>query len=176
MFIDIGVIALGMILSYFLKDIQFLSLNFDFMNTGLINPDFLLMYVIFFALYRGEFSGLWVGFFAGLLEDGANWVIGSGPADFTPLIGIHSLVYCLIGFAVGKMNRIVDRQQTLPIMALVGVTAFLVRFFTWTLQGIVENFNHNYSMLGVAIYTAVLAPIFFTLLGWLYRMKPAGEA
>lgn len=176
MLIETGVIALGMALCYFLKDIQFLSLNFNFLNTGVINPDFLLMFVIFFALFRGEFSGLWIGFFAGLLEDSANWVIGGGDAEFSALIGIHSLIYSLSGFFLGKINRVIDRRQTLPIMVLVLAATFVVRFLTWLLQGIVEDFNSNYSLLGPAIYTALLAPIWFAVMAWVYRIADTGDA
>ncbi|MBX7059689.1 MAG: rod shape-determining protein MreD [Leptospirales bacterium] len=175
MLIESGVIALGMAICYFLKDIQFLSLNFSFMNTGIINPDFLLMFVIFFALFRGELTGLWVGFFAGLLEDSANWVVGQSSAEFTPLIGIHSLIYALSGFFLGKINRVIDRRRTLPIIVLVLISTFVVRILTWLLQGIVDDFNKNYSLFGPALYTAFIAPLWFTLMGWIYRIRETGE-
>ncbi len=166
-------IGVGMVISYFLKDIQFLSLTFEFMNTGTIGPDFLLIFVIFFSLFRGEFVGLWVGFFSGLMEDGANWIMGSGPGDFLPIVGIHALVYSLAGFILGKMSHVFDRYQAAPIIALVFAAALLVRFFAWTIQGLVEDFNRNYSLVGPAVYTGLIAPIWFTFLGWLYRIKPA---
>lgn len=175
--LESGLIALGMLISYFLKDIQFLSLTFEFMNTGTIGPDFLLIFVIFFSLFRGEFVGLWVGFFAGILEDGANWVLGdggmAGSGGFVPIVGIHALVYSITGFALGKLSQVFDRYQTAPIIALVFVSAFLVRFFAWTIQGIVEDFNKNYSLIGPAVFTAVISPIWFSFLGWLYRIKAA---
>ncbi|MEQ9363304.1 MAG: rod shape-determining protein MreD [Leptospirales bacterium] len=175
MLIEAGLITLGMLISYFLKDIQFLSLTFEFLNTGTIGPDFLLIFVIFFSLFRGEFVGLWVGFFAGILEDGANWVLGGGATGggFVPIVGIHALVYSITGFALGKLSQVFDRYQTAPIIALVFVSAFLVRFFAWTIQGIVEDFNKNYSLIGPAVFTAIISPIWFSFLGWLYRIKAA---
>ncbi|MCR9140792.1 MAG: rod shape-determining protein MreD [bacterium] len=174
MLIEVGLIILGMLISYFLKDIQFLSLSFEFLNTGIIGPDFLLIFVIFFSLFRGEFVGLWVGFFAGILEDGANWVLGGATGGgFVPIVGIHSLVYSITGFALGKLSQIFDRYQTAPIIALVFVSAFLVRFLAWSIQGIVEDFNKNYSLIGPAVFTAIIAPIWFSFLGWLYRVKAA---
>ena len=173
MLLESGLIALGMVISYFLKDIQFLSLTFDFLETGTIGPDFLLIFVIFFSLFRGEFVGLWVGFFAGILEDGANWVFYNSSGAFVPIVGIHALVYSIAGFALGKISQVFDRYQTAPIIALVFVSAFVVRFFAWTIQGIVEDFNKNYSLVGPAVYTAIISPIWFTFLGWLYRIKAA---
>lgn len=173
MLIEAGLITLGLLISYFLKDIQFLSLQFDFLNTGTIGPDFLLIFVVFFSLFRGEFVGMWVGFFAGLLEDGANWVLGGTTGTFVPIVGIHALVYTIAGFALGKLSQVFDRYQTAPIIALVFVTALIVRFFAWTLQGIVEDFNKNYSLIGPAAFTAIISPIWFSFLGWFYRIKAA---
>ena len=45
MFLEATVVAVGLIISSFLKGINFLSLNFEFLNTGAIYPDFLLIFV-----------------------------------------------------------------------------------------------------------------------------------
>ena len=167
MLLDLLVIVLGLIFSYFLKDINFLSMTFDF--TGAIYPDFLLIFVIFFALRRGEFSGLWIGFFAGLLEDSNLLSFAQSTNTYNSIIGVHAIIYTLAGFILGKLNRIVDKDSTIPIMFVVLCTTFLCRLFVWMIMGFLDESNASYSFFGPAIYTAILAPIWFLLLGWTYR-------
>lgn len=169
MFLELLVIALGLIVSFFLKGLQFLSLSFNWMGGAIIFPDFLLIFMMFFAMRRGEFSGLWVGFFAGLLEDSGirNYLETAG--EFVPLIGAHSLVYTMAGFILGKMNRVIDRDRMIPVMAMVFASSAVIRFVVWLLMGLIEDYNQSYSFLGPALYTALLSPIWFALLSWLYR-------
>ena len=164
-------IASGLILSYFLKDIQFLSLDFHFLNTGLIYPDFLLIFIAFFALYRNEMAGTWVGFFGGLLEDGANWVFDSSHGGLTVVIGIHAFVYSLVGYILGKIGAYFERYQSSFTILLLLFTVILSRFFIWFIYGVVDNFNKNYPILGPAIFTALVAPLCFTALSWVYRIS-----
>ncbi len=170
MLIELGAIAAGMVVSYFLKDVQFLSLNFSFLYSGIIHPDFLLIFIMFFALSKGEFSGTWVGFFSGLMEDGANWVFNKESEEFVTIIGIHSLVYSLAAFSVGKARQFFDRQNSISLIFTVLFTTALIRLLTWILQGLLVEFNRNYVVIGPAIYTALIAPVWFTLLSWAYRI------
>jgi hypothetical protein len=64
MFLNFAVVAIGILVSFFLKGINFLSLDLESVGGGILYPDFLLILVIFFALRRGDFSALWVGFFS----------------------------------------------------------------------------------------------------------------
>ncbi len=170
MIFEFGAIALGILVSFFLKDINFLGIDLSFLNSGLIYPDFLLVYLIFFSLNKGEFSGLWIGFFAGLLEDSGLLQFSDLQNEFLPIIGVHSLIYTITGFSLGKLKRFIDREHAVPQMVLVLVTTVLVRFFTWLIIGVIEDFNMSYSFFGPAVYTALFTPIWFTLLGWLYRL------
>jgi len=172
MILEYLVIVLGMFLSYFLKDVNFLSLQFDVLNTGIIYPDFLLIFVIFFALNRDEFTGLWIGFFSGLLEDSTILQFSSNGADpFTSLIGLHSFAYTILGFTMGKINRMIDRDNTSTILIIVFIATLLTRLMVWLLMGMVNQFYTSYSFLSTAFYTAAIAPIWFALLGWMYRLS-----
>ncbi|MCB1324742.1 MAG: rod shape-determining protein MreD [Spirochaetales bacterium] len=171
MFLEISVVTLGMMVSYFLTEIQLLKLNFDFLDTGVVHPDFLLIFLIFFALYRGELVGIWVGFFAGLLMDGTLWRISEG-GNYVSVIGVHASIYSLAGFILGKMNRIFDRYRLAPLFVLVLGTGIVVRFLAWTMAGIFLEFNRSHAIVVPALYTAVLAPIWFALLSWVYRIQP----
>lgn len=169
--LEVVVIALGILVSFFLKDVNFLSLNFSFLNTGILYPDFLLMFLIFFALQRGEFSGIWIGFFSGLLEDSAILRFSENTREFVPIIGVYTAVYTITGFTLGKTNRLVDKDSTMPIMVLVFFSVVVVRFLVWLAMGIINEFNHSYSFLGPAFYTAIISPVWFFILGWIYRPK-----
>lgn len=171
MFLEMGAIGIGILLSFFLKDINFLGLNFGVIGSGVIYPDFLLMFLIFFALFKGEFSGIWIGFFSGLLEDSGLIRFSDSSGDFVSIIGIHAAIYTLTGFSLGKLKKFIDRNHAIPQILLVFGTVFLVRMIIWLLMGILEEFNQAYSFSGPAIYTAILTPIWFTLLSWLYRIS-----
>ncbi|MBW7858049.1 MAG: rod shape-determining protein MreD [Leptonema sp. (in: Bacteria)] len=170
MILEFLVIFLGMIVSYFLKDMNFLSLQFDVLNTGIIYPDFLLIFVVFFALQRGEFSGLWIGFFAGLLEDSTILRFSDSTDPFTMILGLHSFAYTLLGFILGKMNRSLARENISTSIIVVFTSTLLTRLLVWLLMGIVNQFYVSYSFLSTAFYTAAISPIWFALLAWLYRV------
>lgn len=172
MILETSVIALGMGVSYFLNEFKLLSLNFEFMNTGQIGPDFLLILIIFFAIFKGEFSGIWIGFFSGLMEDGVVWYITSTTNEVVSLIGIHTLIYSVTGFTIGKVNHYFDHYNTAPIIVLVLGVTILVRFSVWSLHGILTGFNNDYAILGPALYTGFFAPVWFALLSWIYRIQP----
>lgn len=169
--LNVAVIAAGILVSFFLKGFNFLSLNFEKLGGSVIYPDFLLIFVIFFALRRGEFAGLWIGFFAGLLEDAGLLGYTQRTGEFLPIIGTHALVYCLTGFILGKVNRLMDKDRTATVVLLVFVTTLLERAFVWLLVGLLEDFNKSYSFMGPAVYTALLAPVWFFILSWVYQIQ-----
>ena len=167
--VEIAVIALGILISFFLKDINFLALNIDFLNTGIVYPDFLFLYILFFAIHRGELSGLWIGFFAGILEDAGVISFSSVSDGFVTVLGVHSLVYSLAGFSLGKVKRFIDRNSFLPILIIVLFGTVVVRFFIWLIIGSVSEFNQSYSLIGPSIFTAIVSPVWFFILSWLYK-------
>ncbi len=168
--IQFVLIVIGMLGSYFLKEASFLGLNFTFLHLGEIRPDFLLMFIVFFSLYKGELAGIWIGFFAGLLEDSVNWAFDSKEDTFFPIIGIYSFVYSLFGYILAKVRYFFDRHRSIFTMLLILIASIATRFLIWTFQGILDNFNKNYAIIGPAIYTALLAPIWFTLLSFVYQI------
>lgn len=168
--LESAVILLGMIGSYFLKDVNFLSLHFDILNTGVIYPDFLLIFLIYFSLIKGEFSGIWIGFFAGLLEDSTILRFVGGPDPFTSILGLHSFAYTILGYTLGRTNRMIDRQNLSTTLIVVFAATLATRFLVWLEMGIVNQFYSSYSFLSTALYTAAISPAWFALLSWLYRI------
>jgi rod shape-determining protein MreD len=170
MFLEAGALAFGILISFFLKDINFLGLNFGFIGTGIIYPDFLLLFVIFFALHKREFSGIWLGFFAGILEDSGMLTFSTVQKEFLPIIGVHALIYTVTGFIIGNTSRFIDKTHIVPQMLLVFGAILIMRILVWLLMGVLDQFNNTYSFFWPALYTSLLTPIWFTMLKWLYRV------
>lgn len=163
MILEIAAIVTGMLVSFFLKDINFLSLNY-------VYPDFLIIFIIYFALRRNVLSGIWIGFFSGLLEDSAVLVFSHKAGEYLNIMGVHMFFYTLMGYIFGKLNRFIDSNSFLPVGAAVFAAALSVRFSIWLTTGIMSEFNKNFMFILPAIYTALMAPIWFWILGWLYRL------
>ena len=171
MFLNFAVVAIGILVSFFLKGINFLSLDLESVGGGILYPDFLLILVIFFALRRGDFSALWVGFFSGLLEDSGLLSFADKTGEFVPIIGTHALVYCLIGFILGKVHKLMDKDRVPTIILIVFVTSVVERIIVWLLVGVLEDFNKSFSVLGPSVYTELFAPIWIAGLSWVYKMQ-----
>ncbi|MFN3604618.1 MAG: rod shape-determining protein MreD [Leptonema sp. (in: bacteria)] len=167
--IEILMILLGLIFSYFLKDINFLSLQFSFLNSEIIYPDFLILFLIFFSLRSSEVLGIWIGFFAGLLED--STILKFSKTEFHPLLGMHTLVYPIVGYILSKFKRFLDINNTGVAIFVTFIAAFSTRTFVWLLMGIMDNFYQSYSILATSLYTSLLAPVWFLLLKWTYYKK-----
>jgi rod shape-determining protein MreD len=175
MFLEAGALAFGILISFFLKDINFLGLNFGFIGTGIIYPDFLLLFLIFFALHKREFSGIWIGFFAGILEDSGLLSFSQSQHEFLPIIGVHALIYTIAGFITGKISRFIDKTHIIPQMVVVFTAIVIIRILVWLLMGIIDQFNNTYSFFWPAFYTALLTPIWFVMLKWLYQVHGEDE-
>ncbi len=167
-------VGIGLIVSYILKDAHFLSLHFQWQQSSPIYPDLLIIFIVFFSLNHSTVASIWLGFFAGLLEDGANYILLEN-RDVSFISGIHSLVYCLIAFSVSKAQNIINRKSLLSIMAIVLICTLLGRSAIWMIQGIFSNFNKNYTIFSSAIYTSFISPLYFVILHWLYREKKVGK-
>jgi rod shape-determining protein MreD len=66
----------------------------DRIAIGPVAPDFIILMVAYFALYRGTTRGAVFGFVIGFLQDLAN----------PGLLGLNALTKSMLGFAVGKVG------------------------------------------------------------------------
>lgn len=171
MIIEVLLIFLGLIFSYFLKDINFLSLQFDFIKSGSVYPDFLLIFIIYFSLKKDEFVGIWLGFFAGLLEDSTILSFSSKNNEFINLIGIHSLVYPIMGFILGKFNKYLDIDNVRTVIFVSFLASMFTRLSVWMIMGIVDTFYESFAFFAPSIYTGLVAPVWFFFLKWIYHKK-----
>jgi rod shape-determining protein MreD len=79
-------------------------------------PDLVLVLVVTLALASGPVDGMLIGFGAGLALDVAP------PAS--NLLGLHALVFCLVGYGCGRLRGPLERSSWLPLAVVaLGVAA-----------------------------------------------------
>ena len=171
MFIEkLGIITV-LILSYVLQ------MSADFFVLGEIKPDFLLILTIYTAFHKGEFSALWLGFFAGLLQDinlGAYLSLApEGGAKY--FIGSHALPKALIGYYTGKMLPLFPPENTFLISLLIFI-ASLIKGILFLLILIIFHWGYQVGtvisiMLPESLYTAIVGMFWFKLLKSILPMK-----
>jgi rod shape-determining protein MreD len=171
MIVEKLVIAVGILFSHFLNGSTIFELG------GSYKPDFMMIFVIFFALRKGPLYGLWIGFFSGLLTDsGLGGETGADQVVYYK-IGLHSMSYSIIGYIMGKFTRSAYNENYLSITIYTFIFTLVSRFFTYLLFILFFHPNDSYSFFGTALYTALLSPIFFFLLTWIYQLnQDEGEA
>jgi rod shape-determining protein MreD len=160
------VIFIGILFSDFLNGSELFELG------NSIKPDFILIITVFFALKRGPFAGIWVGFIGGILTDADLGIIMDSNVDPITMIGLHSFAYTLIGFLVGNYLRSVYRDSTLATGLLTFAACLVSRFIIYLFYYLFFGSIESYSFFSVSIYTAILAAtVWFSLLAWLYKIE-----
>ncbi|MFP4429810.1 MAG: rod shape-determining protein MreD [Spirochaetota bacterium] len=124
-----------------------------------VQPDLILIVVVFLAHYHGPLVGESVGFVAGMTED----FLSLAPP------GYHALLRTLVGFAAGTThNRMLLDPIFMPILLMVGAT--VLKLILGSLLAVLFAFEGSIDPLipGRAaievVYTAVLGPILFAVL------------
>ncbi|TGK12505.1 rod shape-determining protein MreD [Leptospira fletcheri] len=163
MILEYVVIAAGIFISHFLNGTNTLEIWGN-------KPDFMVLFVLFFALRKGALAGLWIGFFGGLLSDSGlgGEIVGN---VMTYKIGLHSLTFCLMGYLIGKFARSAYHENYLSITLYSLVITLVTRVATYFLFSLFFHENLSYSIFSTSIYNAIIAPLFFYLLGKLYRLE-----
>lgn len=116
------------------------SSMFRFFSLANIMPNLLLILIVSTAYMRGRMAGLLTGFFSGLLVDlmYGSFIIGnnslSGEYVSYPIIGIHALLYLLIGYFIGYINRFYSNDDyTLPLI-ITAVSSFVYKFIYYVIE------------------------------------------
>ncbi len=126
------------------------ALASEAMSFGSIGPDFPLLIVVYFAVFRGAAGGSAVGFFVGVLQDLFN----------PSFLGLNALTKSLVGYAMGRTGAQTERDNPLFLVVVFGAAALAhdfvyLLFFTRFHMG---KFILTWLSVGVpsALYTAVL--------------------
>ena len=92
----------------------------NLISIGSVTPNLLVVLCVSMGLMRGRKSGLWVGFFSGLLVD----------LFFGSVFGFYALIYMYIGYLSGYAHRIYydnDVKVPMALAACADVLQFLLR-------------------------------------------------
>lgn len=117
-------------------------------SIGSITPNLLLILCVSMGLMRGKKSGLWVGFFSGLLID----------LFYGSLFGFYALIYMYVGYFSGYACRIYYDDDVKVPMFLVAGMDFFYNIAVYALQFLLRG------RLGFGTYfTRIIIPeIFYT--------------
>ena len=125
----------------------------DRIAIGPVAPDFVILVVLFFALYRGSVRGALFGFVVGFLEDLGN-------PDY---LGLNALVKSVMGFFVGDAGRKTVPDNAFILFSLFAVAAFghdIVYLFVYHWPHIGSAFLRVLTeALPCAIYTALIGTL-----------------
>jgi rod shape-determining protein MreD len=122
----------------------------DALTFGKIGPDFPLLIVAYFAIFRGAIAGSIFGFVVGLFQDLFN----------PSFLGLNALTKTLVGFALGRAGAQTERDHPVFLLALFGLSA-LAHDFVYLLFFTQFRLGHFFvTLLTVslpsALYTAVV--------------------
>lgn len=117
-------------------------------SIGSITPNLLLILCVSMGLMRGKKSGLWTGFFSGLLID----------LFYGSLFGFYALIYMYVGYFSGYTCRIYYDDDIKVPMLLVACMDFFYNIAVYALQFLLRG------RLGFGTYfTRIIIPeIFYT--------------
>lgn len=118
-------------------------------SIGSITPNLILILCVSMGLMRGRKSGLWVGFFSGLLVD----------MFYGSLFGFYALIYMYIGFISGYACKIYYDDDVKVPMLLVAGTDLLFNLAVYGLQFLLRG----RLALGTYLYRIIIPEVFYTV-------------
>lgn len=93
-------------------------------SIGSITPNLILILCVSMGLMRGRKSGLWIGFFSGLLID----------LFYGSLFGFYALIYMYVGYLSGYACRIYYDDDVKVPMTLVALLDLIYNICVYGLQ------------------------------------------
>jgi rod shape-determining protein MreD len=144
------------LISFFI--IIFQSTLVQSLALGAVKPDFVLLLVIFFSLYKGPRQGMFYGIVVGLFVDALSGGVS----------GINSFVFGCLGFVSGLLKERVYINHLLTKL-LIGLSAGIFYMFFYYVLAIqffqLPNFLSSLDIvLGTIIYTSVCNILFADVL------------
>ncbi len=132
---------------------------FQTLSIGSIVPNLLLIATISFGFIRGKITGIWTGFFCGILKD----------LFYGNLLGFYALVYLCIGYGAGCCTKIFyDEEIRVPMFLVAAgdlIYGLAVYGFQFLMRGRIEIFFYlRRIIIPEAIYTVLITVILYKLL------------
>lgn len=131
---------------------------FDFLSIGSISPNLLLIVTISFGFMRGKTSGIWTGFFCGIVKD----IMSGG------LLGFYGFIFLCIGYAAGCCCKLFYNEELRVPMFLVAagdmVYGGMVYGLQFLLRGRIQFFYYfSRIMIPEMIYTVLLTVLLYRI-------------
>lgn len=157
--------VLLVIICFLLQTTVFKGLAF-----GGIVPNLMIVLTASFGFMRGEKTGLFMGFFCGLLCD----------IFFGSVLGLNAMVYMYIGYANGKFNRIFYPDDIKLPLGLILVSDFVYGFLYYIILFLMRGrFQISYYIVHIilpeAVYTILVTLLLYPLILWLNKKMEVSE-
>ena len=131
---------------------------------GNIRPNLLIVATASLGFLGGKRTGIYAGFFSGLLMD----------VCFRSVYGMNAMLYMYIGYVCGMLNKVLfPKDIKLPLLFIVISDmsySILYYFFQFFFRG---KFNFGYYvrsiMLPEMVYTAITACILYPVIHYIMR-------
>lgn len=139
-------------ITFFIILISFLlqSTVFNKLKFGAVSPNLLIIVTSSFGFMRGRKSGMAVGAISGLFVD----------IFWGHLIGFHTLIYMVIGYVNGSLERLFyDEDIKLPII-LISASELLYGFSTYVFWYMLQG---NFAF-GEYLSTIIIPELVYTIL------------
>lgn len=121
-------------------------------------PSLLILFVISYSIIYGSLPGLWLGVFAGLLQD----------VFFTNAFGINSLSNMLIGCIAGIIgNSILKERSIVPVISSFALSVLKMALVSILL--LILNVKFNYK--GIFYSSLYNLPFSFFIYRYTYRLS-----
>ena len=128
-----------------------------------IKPDLLLILLVFFAIYCNTSEAIITSFTIGFAAD----IIGS-------TMGPQIISFGLFGTALAYLHRVIAIRKMAYQSAAIFITGLLagvvVLLLTY-LKGQPTGANIYAVLLGTSLYSSLIGPFLFLLIGWWMRIK-----
>lgn len=165
MIIEKIIIIIAVFVSYFLQT------SMEFFQLGGIKPDFLLLLTLYYAIHKGEMYGIWIGFFAGLLQDINLGVMATSvTGQIRHYLGINIIPKTVSGYLAGKFSDSIQKDSNFSWLVLVFVFSLIKGVLLFLLTSI---FHGNVAaemlitvILPESLYNAIFSLLWFRVLYW----------
>lgn len=129
---------------------------FQSFSLASVKPNLILIFVFTFGFMRGRRTGIWVGFFGGLLLD----------IYYGDSIGFYAMLYMYIGYLNGIFYKLFyDEDITLPLLLIFasniiyGFSVYVIRFL---LRGRLDfGYYVQHVIIAETVYTMLVAIIIY---------------
>lgn len=138
----------------------------DFLKIQEAVPDLTLLLVVFFGIIEGEERAMFTGLVGGIYQDVAS----------NAVLGHHVICFVVVGYVVGRVSVRLMTEHPATKVGLAfaaGICQGIMFTFIQYIQtpDIGATYQIVTSVVPSAFYTALLTPLIFYLLGWIFRPR-----